>query len=100
MFHNKTHNKFNSFLDTQAAFQPFQPPEPAVAEMPMEEVYIEPMPEIEEERKYYPGERLLKKLAKNKKGQKDKKQNKQQNRLIEPDINMIEKSLRGLLNEF
>ena len=96
MFHySKTHNKFHSFLDTQAAFQPFQAPEPeAFAPEPH---YAEPLITPEpEERKYFPGERLLKKLAKKEEERQEKKHLGSPTRYVA----MIEKSLQRLLSEF
>jgi hypothetical protein len=98
MFHNKTHNKFNSFLDTQAAFQPFQPPEPEPEAFAPESHYAEPLLTVTpepEERKYFPGERLLKKLAKKQEQQREKRQESPKRYIA-----MIEKSLQSLLNEF
>jgi hypothetical protein len=104
MFYTKHRNKFTSFLDPQADFQPLQQPEPEYDTQYGDVVEAEPA--SQRDPKYFPGERLLKKLAKaQRKKEKgnlhssvDRRRAAQQ--LTARELRTVEKSLQGLLNEF
>jgi hypothetical protein len=111
MFYTKHRNKFTSFLDPQADFQPLQQPE-TEPEPEYDTQYghisdvVEAEPVSQRDPKYFPGERLLKKLAKaQRKKEKgnalssvDRRRAAQQ--LTARELRTVEKSLQGLLNEF
>jgi hypothetical protein len=111
MFYTKHRNKFTSFLDPQADFQPLQQPEPEPEpehDTPCGDVVEAGLSPAVSQRdpKYFPGERLLKKLAKaQRKKEKgnalssvDRRRAAQQ--LTARELRTVEKSLQGLLNEF
>jgi hypothetical protein len=107
MFYTKHRNKFTSFLDPQADFQPLQQPEPEPEpeyDTQFSDLAAEPV--SQRDPKYFPGERLLKKLAKAQR--KKEKGNalssfdwrRAAQQLTARELRTVEKSLRGLLNEF